>query len=129
MRFWSSEIVETIRALMHDEQATAWQNPDLQSLAQTHEALLISSVMCHYLVKPNGEVILIEEDEKTISKDDRSQLQALAYAAKRYPELAGYIPDPPADSEPCTMCMGKGVRQDSPQHTCPACAGLGWVLV
>jgi len=92
------------------------------------KALPISATFAFYLLRPDGTVVFCESpDAPEFATDVQSLLFALAYAAKRYPSLAQFIPSKPPDAPTCSLCGGTGFWGNLKSGRCANCAGLGWV--
>jgi hypothetical protein len=52
---------------------------------------------------------------------------AFAIVARRYPQLAVYCPQRPADAPDCRKCDGSGSIPGVPAHILCGCGGSGWL--
>ncbi|WP_165228190.1 hypothetical protein [Aquisphaera insulae] len=84
---------------------------------------------CSYL-DAEGEVWNWSAWDETIERVEDGPLKVglVAIAADRVPELAAWLPRPPAGAATCGPCAGGGwLLPPWPRVQCPECSGLGWV--
>lgn len=103
--------------------------------AARHGALLLYRGWgTDFALRPDGTVIRIDEipiadpSEDHWYKEINWAIMAVAFAARRYPELRQILPRRPADAVDCAACEGRGMMPLNDMHFLCVCEGLGWVM-
>src|ERR1700722_19606751 len=86
---------------------------------------------CSYL-DADGEVwhLSFWDNDETVEQvpDGTLKISLIAIAAKRFPELTGWLPSRPTNASDCQVCKMTGWLQPPlPKIQCPECFGLGWL--
>jgi len=86
-----------------------------------------------YALRPSGEVVSFVWDEESVQNELDPRVRNIAYSsgAKRYPELAAFVPQRTSTARICETCDGTGQPSQLPQHLRESivcyCGGLGWL--
>jgi hypothetical protein len=88
------------------------------------------SLWAEYYLRPNGEVIVVGEDDDqpdldVVHTDRLTVLKALVWGSRQYPELLELLPTRPPTAVDC-ICRQVPIFA-SGKVICPKCAGLGWI--
>lgn len=85
-------------------------------------------------LRPDGSAFSIDEDEPGsdalpgITDRNRATL-ALVLGARRWPELAAFLPPDAAPSVTCSSCAGTGMQKFGPHEVlCGYCGALGRII-
>lgn len=127
---WSSraeEIVSRLMAGLTPEQL----DPSRNHCARLGALRLGWSLWAEYYLRPNGEVIVVGEDDDqpdidVVHTDRETVLMALVWAAELHSELREVLPVRPANAVDCPICRQVPIFA-SGKVQCPKCAGLGWI--
>ena len=115
--------------------ATASPQDIHRPYVETKNVLPLASDMGgFYGVTPSGEFLefLWDGDERGgFVTDERTIHSTWFQAAKKYPELAVFLPSRPPWAQACEMCGGTGTPADLPEHLANVivcyCGGAGWL--
>ena len=115
-----------LRTLIDESQATS---PDLRAIGAPYGGLLrvYADAGGMLLVDECGRVFSLEHGsgEATPELDERWQRRALAFAARKFPELAPLLPARTPKAIVCRDCNGSGSAISA--ILCASCDGLGWL--
>jgi hypothetical protein len=95
---------------------------------------LHSNQLFLWAIQPDGKVLCLDHEAFAHPVEPVTDLlvryAVLAHGARRYPELATLIPEPPRGAQPCGRCAGSGqhITDTGALQSCLACGGLGWSI-
>jgi hypothetical protein len=110
-------------------------HPFERELARSHRVLPIyGDFMGFWALTREGDIAFLADDLVGVFEpvlDQEPNLRgihvALAIIARRYPALAPYCPERPANARPCHQCDGSGRISGAPADILCECGGAGWV--
>jgi hypothetical protein len=130
MEVWSSRAETAIRRLVADlpPHSTPWVSSHAERLGAVSVG---GSMWAWYFLRPNGEVVVVGEDEDRPDVDsvysDRShQLRTLVWLSRRHPELASLLPEREPGATDCRCTLHSHIFGPD-RVLCSECGALGWL--
>ena len=128
-------VPELIARLRQHWLATASSQDIHRLYVETHNVLPLTSDMGgFYGVSTAGALFEFhwEGDERgRLVTDERAVHSTWFQAAKKYPELAAFLPHRPPSAQVCEVCGGTGTPANLPEHLADVivcyCGGAGWL--
>ena len=128
-------VPELIARLRQQWLTTASPQDIHRPYVETQNVLPLASDMGgFYGVTTSGELLefVWDGDERGIVvTDERAVHSTWFQAAKKYPELAVFLPDRPPSAQACELCEGTGTPADLPEQLADVivcyCGGSGWL--
>jgi hypothetical protein len=127
---WSSKAEAAIQRLIGESRPyrTPWVREQETRLGAV---VVCGDLWAWWFLRPNGEVVIVGEDEDhpdvdSTSADRSHRLRALVCLSRRHRELAEVLPqrEPGATDCPCTLHPHIFGRD---KVLCPECGALGWL--
>lgn len=128
-------VPEIVARLRQRWLATASPQDIHRPYVETQNVLpLASDLGGFYGVTTSGDFLEFQWDRDERGRlvtDERAVHSAWFQAAKKYPELAAFLPNRPPLVQDCEMCAGTGTPAELPEHLADVivcyCGGAGWL--